>query len=62
MSADFGDMWRLWMASENITMGDMAKNLGVSKSTVSRICAGESPDTQTLLKIIQWLFGDDTKR
>ena len=55
----FGDMLRLYIASEGFNMRDVGAAIGVSASTVSRICNGEMPDAQTLIKLINWMFKKD---
>lgn len=55
----FGDMFRLWMAAEGHTMTKVARDVGISKSTLSRICAGYEPDAQTLIKLINYLWAHE---
>lgn len=39
-----------------LNMRTMAKELGVSTATISRIENGKNIDADTLLKLINWLF------
>lgn len=54
-----GELLKLWMAVEGIKVRDLAAEIGVSASTVSRITRGESMDAATMLKLIRWLFEGD---
>jgi transcriptional regulator with XRE-family HTH domain len=37
----------------------MAKTIGITPSTYSRIEQGESMDAKTLMRILDWLTGDE---
>lgn len=44
--------------AHRINIRDLAKELGVSSATLSRIECGKSCDGDTLAKIISWMLGD----
>lgn len=52
----FAEMMRLWIKFENYSMGQVAREIGISKSTLSRLCSGKRPDVKTLLKLIRYMF------
>ena len=43
------------MISLNISMGEAAKQIGISKATYSRIESGKLPDIETYMKTLNWL-------
>lgn len=53
-----GELIKFWLLLKEISMGDLAKEIGVSKSTISRLCNGEAVDSKTLLSLIQYFFGE----
>jgi transcriptional regulator with XRE-family HTH domain len=40
---------------DRLSMRDLARELGCSVATVSRVCAGKPPDVENYLRIEQWL-------
>jgi len=50
------------MSANKITTRALEKEIGISKSTVSRIARGENVDGRTLIKIIVWLTGPDEEQ
>ena len=50
-----GELIRLWRNVERIGIRDLAKEIGVSHATLSRIERGENMDGRSLAKIIHWL-------
>lgn len=51
-----GELIRVWRVVNDLGARDVAKMLGVSAATVSRIERGETVDAKTMLKLICWLF------
>jgi DNA-binding Xre family transcriptional regulator len=51
-----GELISLYLRVNDIGVRDLAKELGISPATVSRITKGEQVDQKTLLKLIHWLF------
>lgn len=39
----------------NLTMEQVANEMGISKSTISRIEKGKIPDVETFGKVVKWL-------
>lgn len=53
-----GEVIRKWRAMSERGVREVAKEIGVSHGTLSRIERGEPCDGVTLVKIAMWLFGD----
>jgi transcriptional regulator with XRE-family HTH domain len=53
-----GNLLSLYRYKNDLTVRQMADQLGVSAATVSRIESGKDIDAKTLIKLINWLFGD----
>ena len=51
-----GELIKLWLVCRDVPMQKLAKDIGVSKSTISRLCNGEAVDSKTLLSLIQYFF------
>lgn len=51
-----GNLLNCYRRFYNVTVRDLAKAIGVSPATVSRIEHGKPMDQQTLLKVLNWLF------
>jgi DNA-binding Xre family transcriptional regulator len=49
----------LHMRVNCVSCRDLAKEIGTSKSTISRMANGERIDAETMLKVINWLFGGE---
>lgn len=47
---------RLYRAVENISLRVLAKQIGISASTLSRVERGYECDQTTMLFLIRWLF------
>lgn len=52
---NLGAMLRCFMAMERWSMRTLAPKIGISASTLHRICAGQAMDADTLLKVINWM-------
>ena len=50
-----GELIRLWRNVEGIAIRDMAKDIGISYSTLSRVERGEMMDGKTLAALLHWL-------
>lgn len=47
---------RIRIAERGIGQADCARETGISRATVSRICAGKkSPDVENYLRLVDWL-------
>lgn len=51
-----GKVIRAYRQKEDIGVREMAKILGVSAATVSRVERGFAPDGHTMAKLLVWLF------
>lgn len=51
-----GEILSLYLRVNNISVRKLGKDIGISSSTVSRICSGHDVDSKTLVKLITWLF------
>lgn len=49
-----GEMVRMYRTMRNMTMRDLAKDIGIAHATVMRIEHGKAFDTHTLLKVLHW--------
>ena len=52
----FGEMLRIYLAAQGLTCREAGRLIGISASTVSRLCNGENPDAQTLILLVNWMF------
>lgn len=52
---NLGAMLRTFMAMERWSMRTLAPEIGLSASTLHRVCAGYAMDADTLLKVINWM-------
>lgn len=52
---NLGAMLRCFMAMERWSMRTLAPQIGISTSTLHRVCAGYAMDADTLLKIMNWM-------
>jgi transcriptional regulator with XRE-family HTH domain len=43
------------LKQERLSMRELAKEIGCSVATISRVCAEKPPDVENYLKIQQWL-------
>lgn len=50
------DAWRI---VDRLSARGAAERMGISPSTLARIEAGKVPDGETLLKLVNWLFGTE---
>ncbi len=51
-----GEIIRLWRNIHNIGIRDLAKEIGISAATLSRLERHYEVDQKTMLKLINWLF------
>jgi len=49
-----------WRRVEDIGIQDVAKRIGISASTLSRIENGEATDSKTLTKVLAWILEEKT--
>lgn len=52
-----GEILWLWRRVSNITLRNLADEIGTSAATLSRIEHGEEMDGTTLAKILTWMMG-----
>lgn len=51
-----GNIIKGWRDSQRLGIRAVAKDIGVSHGTLSRIERGENVDGRTLIKVLIWLF------
>ena len=51
-----GEAIAAWRESHEVTIRQLAKRIGIDKSTLSRVEHGENCDCETVAKILAWLF------
>ena len=56
-----GDILRKWRIMEEKGTREVALDIGVSASTLNSLERGETPDCETLKRVICWLFEYDSK-
>ena len=56
-----GDILRKWRIMEERGTREVALDIGVSASTLNRLERGETPDGETLKRVICWLLEHDSK-
>jgi transcriptional regulator with XRE-family HTH domain len=57
------EMLRVYIASHNLTLDQLAKETGIGKSTLSRLTTGgRVPCTRTMLKLWEWLLENKNER
>jgi transcriptional regulator with XRE-family HTH domain len=54
----FGEMLRLYRTVYQMSLRDLAPQIGTSPATLMRIEAGEAFDVATGLKLMTWLLGE----
>ncbi len=52
-----GQLLKFYMAMREISVRELAEDIGISAATISRITRGEVCDLATHLKITKWLWG-----
>lgn len=50
-----GELLSIYLRFTGRGLRDVAKEIGTSKSTLSRITSGKSPDAETLMKLFIWM-------
>lgn len=53
-----GKLILLYRSVNQISVRDMGNTIGISAATISRIENGGNVDALTMLKLINWLFGE----
>lgn len=53
-----GLFMKRWRSSHDTPLRELAKQLGISAATLSRIEQGKQCDATTLMKIFNWLTGE----
>lgn len=51
-----GDLLKCYMAMREVSCRDLAKEVGTSAATISRIANGEEPSAATLVLLINWMM------
>ena len=47
-----------WRFIKKYSLRDAAEEMGLSSSSLARIEKGKVPDGETLIKLVNWLFGE----
>ena len=55
-----GQILRKWRISQELTLREVAKEIGISHSTLARIEHGEACDSDTIAAVLVWLFQRQT--
>ncbi len=55
------DLLTNWRFINKLTLRDAAIEMGLSPSSLARIERGKIPDGDTLIRLMNWLFGSDTQ-
>jgi transcriptional regulator with XRE-family HTH domain len=55
----FGQLLKIYCNFHNIHTRELAKEIGVSHTTISRIMNGQTADISTVIKLLTWLFGEE---
>lgn len=53
-----GTVIRRWRKMEERDVADVAKEIGVSSSTLTRLEGGQTPNGETLAAVLGWLMSD----
>ena len=56
-----GPVLRGWRMHREISLRNLAKEIGISASTLSRLETGENVDAQSLSKILIFLISNETQ-
>ena len=56
-----GKLIRLYRSVQEIGVREMAKEIGISSATLSRLENGKSLDQSNMLKVINWFFVNPNK-
>jgi len=57
-----GEVLKKWRGWSELTVRDVAKDMGIAASTLCRIENGEMMDGRTLAAIMQWLFREGERK
>jgi len=52
-----GEIIKEWRYATRVGVREVAKRIGISAATLSRVERGENPDGETLAKVLLWLLG-----
>ena len=55
-----GELLRIYRTLRNLTVRDVAADIGIGHATLSRIERGEAFDVPTMLKLWAWLLHADS--
>ena len=56
-----GVLLRKYRAMQELTVRDLAAQIGIPHATLSRVENGENLDAQNLMKIFNWLVAEQVK-
>lgn len=56
-----GEMFRLYRTVRNVSLREVASQIGISHATLLRIEKGQTFDAQTLLKLWAWMLSEDVR-
>lgn len=57
----FGEVLRTWRRVKDCGLRQVAKDIGISAATLSRVERGEYMEVRTLILILNWLMADTPK-
>lgn len=56
-----GVVIRRYRVTNELTLREVGKEIGIGAATLMRLEQGRDPDGQTLAKVLQWLFAPESK-
>ena len=56
----FGEMFRLYRTVRNLSLRELAPQIGIGHATLMRIETGQTFDADTLLKLWTWMLGAES--
>lgn len=58
----FGKMLKIYCDMNDLASREVAKQIGVSHTTITRIMNGKTTDISTAIKILNWLFVSEEEK
>lgn len=56
-----GTVIRKYRVTNELTLREVGKEIGIGAATLMRLEAGREPDGRTIAKVLAWLFKDEKK-